>query len=52
MRKPVNSDMGACIGENPIFETGKQQFSPENNSSRPRASTPMEQGKFATKGIP
>jgi hypothetical protein len=48
----VISDIGAGFGENPMFHSGKQQFSPENDTSRPRASTPMEQGKFATKGIP
>ncbi|AQK42453.1 protein BREAST CANCER SUSCEPTIBILITY 2 homolog A isoform X11 [Zea mays] len=48
--KQVISDIGAGFGENPMFHSGKQQFSPENDTSRPRASTPMEQGKFATKG--
>ena len=43
---------GSGFGENLMFYSGKQQFLPDNDSSRPRASTPMEQGKFATKAIP
>lgn len=48
----VISDIGSGFGENPMFHFGKQQFSPENDSPRPRASTHMGQGNFATKGIP
>jgi hypothetical protein len=48
----IISDIGSGFGENPMFHSGKQQFLPENDSSRPRSSTPMVQGKFATKAIP
>ncbi|RCV24794.1 hypothetical protein SETIT_5G114900v2 [Setaria italica] len=47
--KRVNSDVGDGFAENPMFQAGIQQFSPENVSSRHRAIL-LEQGKFATKG--
>jgi len=48
--KPVNSDIGDGFAETPMFQAGIQQFSPENGSSRHRA-TLLEKGKLATKGI-
>ncbi|KAJ1269748.1 hypothetical protein BS78_06G001000 [Paspalum vaginatum] len=47
--KQVNNDTGDGFAENPMFQAGIQQFSPENESSKPRARTLMEQGKSATK---
>ncbi|XP_039846384.1 protein BREAST CANCER SUSCEPTIBILITY 2 homolog A-like isoform X5 [Panicum virgatum] len=47
--KRVNSDIGDGVAETPMFQAGIQQFSPENGSSKHRA-TLLEQGKLATKG--
>ncbi|CAL4978042.1 unnamed protein product [Urochloa decumbens] len=47
--KRVNSDIGDGFAENPMFQAGVQQFSPEKESLRHRA-TLLEQGKFARKG--
>ncbi|CAO2193802.1 unnamed protein product [Urochloa humidicola] len=47
--KRVNSDIGDGFAENPMLPSGIQQFSPEKESLRHRA-TLLEQGKFATKG--
>ncbi|XP_039810956.1 protein BREAST CANCER SUSCEPTIBILITY 2 homolog A-like isoform X6 [Panicum virgatum] len=46
--KRVNSDIGDGFAETPMFQAGIQQFSPENGSSRHRA-TLLEKGKLATK---
>jgi len=45
----VISDTGSGFGENPMFHSGKQQFSPENDSSRPRASTPWSKANLQQK---